>query len=150
MNLGLVPNLQRLRTPARHLAKLLVRLIAPVLGLAALGYPVAAQAPELAMLGSLQKGAWELRFRSDNTTQRICVRSGREFLQLRHKQAGCERFVVEDSANLVTVQYTCRGDGYGRTTIRRENDRLVQIKSQGIKSGAPFSIDAEARHAGSC
>mgnify|MGYP003112904191 CR=1 FL=1 len=132
------------------MARLFVRLVVPVLGLAALGYPAAAQAPELAMLDGLAKGMWELRFRADNSVQRICLRSGRELLQLRHKQPGCDRFVVEDGANLVTVQYTCRGDGYGRTTVRRESDRLVQIKSQGIKSGAPFSIDAEARHSGSC
>ena len=127
-----------------------LRWIAPALAVASLGYPVAAQAPELAMLGSLTKGGWDLRLRSDNSHQRICVRSGREFLQLRHRQGACERFVVEDGANIVTVQYTCRGQGYGRTTVRRESDRLVQVRSQGIQGGAPFSIDAEARHIGSC
>ena len=30
-------------------------------------------------------------------------------------------------ATEVTVQYTCRGRGYGRTHIRRETNRLVQI-----------------------
>ncbi|GGD62772.1 hypothetical protein GCM10011411_23800 [Aurantiacibacter arachoides] len=58
--------------------------------------------------------------------------------------------MVRDGPREVTVQYTCRGNGYGRTTIRRESDTLVQIRSQGIEGGAPFSIDGEARRTGGC
>lgn len=112
--------------------------------------PVEAQAPELAMLDTLAKGAWTLRVRDDGSQQRICVRDGREFIQLRHRQASCSRFVVQDGADEVVVQYTCRGNGYGRTSIRREGNALVQIRSQGIEGGTPFSFSAEARHAGRC
>lgn len=112
--------------------------------------PTAAQAPELAMLRGLAKGAWTLRIRTDGSQQQICVRNGDEFIQLNHKQPGCSRFVVQDDANQVVVQYTCRGNGYGRTSIRREGDELVQIQSQGIVDGSPFSISGEARHTGSC
>jgi hypothetical protein len=112
--------------------------------------PLEAQSPELAMLDSLAKGAWNLRIRDDGSEQRICVRDGREFIQLRHRQASCSRFVVRDSADEVVVQYTCRGNGYGRTSIRREGNTLVQIQSQGIEGGTPFSFSAEARHNGSC
>lgn len=122
------------------------------LGLAAMlvAIPVVAQAVELGMLDSLAKGAWSLRIRDDGSEQRICVRDGREFIQLRHKQAGCSRFVVQDGADEVVVQYTCRGNGYGRTSIRREGSGLVQVQSQGIIDGAPFAISGEARHSGSC
>lgn len=102
------------------------------------------------MLDSLTKGAWTLRIRDDGSTQRICLRDGRELIQIRHKQPGCSRFVVRDTADEVVVQYTCRGNGYGRTSIRREGNGLVQIQSQGIIDGAPFSISGEARHSGSC
>ncbi len=112
--------------------------------------PVEAQAPELAMLDSLAKGAWTLRIRDDGSQRRICVRDGRELIQLRHRQPNCSRFVVQDGADEVVVQYTCRGNGYGRTSIRREGNALVQIRSQGIEGGTPFSFSAEARHAGSC
>ncbi|MXO94526.1 hypothetical protein GRI62_13055 [Erythrobacter arachoides] len=112
--------------------------------------PIAAQAPDLAMLRTLEPGAWTLRLRDGGSAQRICVRTGREFIQLRHRQPSCERFVVRDGPREVTVQYTCRGNGYGRTTIRRESDTLVQIRSQGIEGGAPFSIDGEARRTGGC
>ena len=112
--------------------------------------PLAAQAPELAMLDALAKGAWDLRIRDDGSQRRICVRDGRELIQLRHRQSGCSRFVVQDNVDEVVVQYTCRGNGYGRTSIRREGNTLVQIRSQGIEGGTPFSFSAEARHSGSC
>lgn len=122
------------------------------LGLAAMlvAIPLAGHAAELGMLDSLNKGAWNLRIRDDGSEQRICVRDGREFIQLRHRQAGCSRFVVEDGADEVVVQYTCRGNGYGRTSVRREGSGLVQVRSQGIIDGAPFAISGEARHSGSC
>ena len=112
--------------------------------------PLEAQAPELAMLDGLARGAWTLRIREDGSQQKICVRDGREFIQLRHRQPGCSRFVVQDSASEVVVAYTCRGNGDGRTSIRRESASLVQIRSQGIEGGTPFSLNAEARHTGSC
>jgi hypothetical protein len=111
---------------------------------------VAAHAAELAMLSSLDKGGWTLRIRDDGSQRRICVRSGQEFVQLRHQQPGCSRFIVQDDPDEVVVQYTCRGNGYGRTSIRREGHGLVQIRSQGIANGAPFAISAEARHTGAC
>ena len=114
------------------------------------GAPLEAQAPELAMLDSLAKGGWTLRLRDNSSPRRICVRDGREFIQLRHRQPGCSRFVVRDGADEVIVQYTCRGNGYGRTSIRREGAELVQIESQGIEGGTPFSFSAEARHEGGC
>ena len=112
--------------------------------------PAAAQAPELPMLDTLTRGAWELRLRGDDGAMQLCVRTGREFIQLRHRQAACDRFVVEDEAGTVTVQYTCRGNGYGRTTIRRESAGLVQVRSQGIQGGMPFSLEGEARRIGAC
>ena len=112
--------------------------------------PVSAQAPDLAMLDTLDRGAWELRLRPEGTTRRICLRTGRELIQLRHRQPPCSRFIVQDESREVTVQYTCRGNGYGRTTIRRESRDIVQIRSQGIHSGTPFSMEGEARHLGSC
>ena len=66
--------------------------------------PLEAQGPELAMLDSLTRGAWNLRIRDDGSQRRICVRDGREFIQLRHRQAGCTRFVVQDGADEVIVQ----------------------------------------------
>jgi hypothetical protein len=112
--------------------------------------PLEAQAPELAMLDGLAKGAWDLRVRDGGVQRRICLRSGREFIQIRHRQAGCSHIVVQDGADEVVVQYTCRGNGYGRTSIRREGSSLVQIRSQGVEGDTPFVFSAEARHTGPC
>jgi hypothetical protein len=112
--------------------------------------PAAAQAPGLAMLDKLDRGEWEVRFRDGSGSKRLCLKSGRELIQLRHTQPNCARFVVDDEADLVTVQYTCKGSGYGRTSIRRESARLAQLDSQGIAEGLPFQFTAEARRVGPC
>jgi hypothetical protein len=118
-----------------------------VLGLAV---PVLAQGNGLAMLGTLAKGEWTIRQRSGAPERKICVKSGAELIQLMHREGGCSQFVVEDGAARVTVQYTCPGNGYGRTSIRRETPALVQLESQGIESRTPFQLTAEARRTGSC
>ena len=78
------------------------------------------------------------------------MRTGQELIQLRHEEPDCSRFVVEDATSKVTVQYTCPGNGYGRTDIRRETGELVQIETQGIASGLPFQFAAEGGLTGSC
>lgn len=135
----------RIRCPRKSIAQL----AGASLGLALLAWPVAAAGPELAMLSGLQKGKWEVRERG-GATRSICVRSGPELIQLRHTEAGCTRFIVQDTPSEVTVQYTCRGNGYGRTHIRKESARLVQIDSTGIHNGMPFDISAEGRSGGAC
>lgn len=127
-----------------------VRRVAAFAAALALALPAAAQGPELAMLDGLTKGGWTLRIRDNGAEQRICLRDGRELIQIQHRQPGCSRFVVTDQADQVVVQYTCRGNGYGRTSIRREGAGLVQVQSQGIHNGTPFSFTAEARHTGAC
>ena len=112
--------------------------------------PSTAQNASMAMFGQLERGQWELRFRDGDPSQRICLRSGTELIQLRHRGANCSRLVVEDGANQVTVQYTCRGNGYGRTSVRRESATLAQVESQGIAGGRPFQFSAEARRVGAC
>lgn len=112
--------------------------------------PAAAQAPGLGMLDGLDPGQWELRYRDGAATQKICVRNGRQLIQLRHPNSKCSRYVVEDGDREVTVQYTCRGSNYGRTSIRRESASLAQVESQGIAGGLPFQFTAEARRTGSC
>ena len=113
--------------------------------------PGVAQAPGLAMLTQLERGQWQVRERDAAAAPRsLCLGDARVLLQLRHPGAACSRFVVEDEADIVTVQYSCPGGGSGRTSIRRETNRLVQIDTQGIANGAPFAADYEARRVGAC
>lgn len=113
--------------------------------------PAIAQTPSLAMLDGLERGQWVLRDRDNPaTTRSYCVTDFRQLLQLQHQGRQCTRTVLENSASAVTVHYSCPGAGHGRTTIRRETNRLLQIDTQGIASGAPFSLAFEARRAGTC
>lgn len=115
-----------------------------------LATPGFAQGNGLAMLGALAKGEWTIKRRDGSVDRKICVRTGAELIQLKHRDTGCSQFVVEDGAAKVTVQYTCPGNGYGRTSVRRETASLVQLESQGIHDGMPFQLAAEARRTGSC
>ena len=132
--------------------KLLKRAIAVALaGCAAFAVPATSQRPALAMLDQIEPGRWEIRLRDGSRrAYPVCVDNGRKLIQLRHEALNCERLVVDDRADEVTVQYTCRGRGYGRTSIRRETGRLVQIETQGIAEGLPFEFAAEARRVGDC
>lgn len=119
--------------------------------LAGTAVAVPAQTPTLTMLDQLEKGKWELRERDDHSLVRTsCLGDARSMIQINHSRPGCSRYIIEDGANEVTVHYTCPGAGHGRTSIRRETNRLVQIDTQGIAEGAPFSRAIEARRVGVC
>lgn len=118
-------------------------------GLFAVAAP--AQAPSFAMLGTLEKGQWSLTERGSSAPAKsVCLGDATQLLQLEHKGAQCSRYSIRDTAGEVTVHYTCGRQGHGRTTVRKETPRLVQIDTQGINNGAPFSYGYEARRVGSC
>jgi hypothetical protein len=71
-------------------------------------------------------------------------------IQIQHGPGACSRFVIDSQPNRATVHYTCPGAGHGRTIIRVENPRVIQIESQGIANNAPFNVSYEGRHAGAC
>jgi hypothetical protein len=105
----------------------------------------------LAMLDQLEPGRWELKPREAGAAPvRLCLANGQQLIQLRHPGPPCERVVVADRASEVEVQYTCKGRGFGRTHIRKETARLVQIDSRGIAGGLPFEVIGEARRVGDC
>ena len=102
------------------------------------------------MLDQIDRGRWELKIRGERSVQSLCIGDRLRLIQLRHQDLPCERLVLEDTAHSVTVQYICRGHGYGRTHIRRESAQLIQIDTQGIAEGLPFEISAEGRRVGPC
>lgn len=112
---------------------------------------LASPAGSLGVLDTLEPGRWVLRSRvAGSAPETLCLANGRRLIQLRHPDSACEQVVIQDTATEVTVQYVCRGRGYGRTHIRRETSRLVQIETQGIANGLPFESSAEARRVGDC
>jgi len=103
------------------------------------------------VLESLDHGNWDLRVRGDiGGKQPICFDGGQQLIQLKHPDVPCKSVVLNESPEEVTIHYTCSGQGYGRTSIRRETSRLVQIDSQGIAKGVPFAFTAEARRVSAC
>lgn len=115
-----------------------------------IGGAVIAQGVKLAMLDRLSPGLWEVRMREGGAVERICLDNGRRLIQLRHPNLPCRQFVVEDDPAAVTVHYICTGQGSGRTHLRFETARLVQIESTGFASRLPFDFRAEARRIGDC
>jgi len=111
--------------------------------------PAAPQEPS-PMLGRLESGQWELRAQGGRRLLAICLGNPILLAQPRHGAAACSRDVVAADENSITVNYSCPGVGRGRTTIRFETPRLVQIDSQGLDRGAPFALRAEARRTGAC
>ncbi len=104
----------------------------------------------LDVLNKLQPGLWQLKTFGDRADRQMCVDNGRQLIQIRHAGESCSQFIVEDTTTAATVQYTCRGTGYGRTRIRFEQPSLVQINTQGIQRGLPFDMNIEARRIGPC
>jgi len=102
------------------------------------------------MLTRLEAGQWELRNAAGNLIQSICLGSPMLLAQPRHGAVACSRDVIAADENSVTVNYSCPGVGRGRTRIRFETPRLVQIDSQGLDRGTPFAMRAEARRTGLC
>lgn len=123
-------------------------LIGPCLLLAG---PGASQerAPAPSMLARLEAGQWELRGPAGRIGA-LCLGNPIQLTQPQHRGATCSRDVVAADDDSMTVSYSCPGVGRGRTTLRFETPRLVQIDSQGLDRGAPFALRAEARRTGAC
>lgn len=114
------------------------------------GGATAGQRAVLQVLGRVGEGRWELRDRDGGPVTSLCIGDRRRLIQLRHPDLACNRLILEDGPNSLTVQYTCHGRGYGRTHIRMETPQLLQIESQGISDGLPFDFALEGRYAGAC
>ena len=102
-------------------------------------------------LSALEPGQWDLVPRaSGGAPIRICVHDGLSLIQIKHPGQNCRQFVVEDSAERSSIAYSCPRTGHGRTVVRVETPRLVQIDSQGVADGYPFALDLEGRRTGNC
>ncbi len=102
-------------------------------------------------LATLQPGQWQLRS-LDGTApvKTLCLGDPRVLLQLRHSNLPCNKFVITNNATLAVVNYSCAGVGNGRTSVRVETPRVIQIESQGIADKAPFDWAYEGRRVGEC
>ncbi|UZW55056.1 hypothetical protein NUH86_16530 [Sphingobium sp. JS3065] len=117
----------------------------------ATGSAVQAAAPSPRLPKGLEAGQWELRERGpDGAVRKLCVAHLNQLLQSRHAGHSCKSFTVSETPNRLVVTYECGAAGNGRTDLRTETARLVQIRSQGIADGAPFAFALEGRWLGAC
>jgi hypothetical protein len=124
------------------------------LGLAgafAVAAPVFAFAlPKLEALAKLEPGRWQLSQADGAELRSVCLADPVALVQLEHESATCEQEVLASEGGAATVEYTCPGRGFGRTSIRVETPRLARIDTQGFADGRPFSYRVEARKLGAC
>lgn len=117
----------------------------------AAGVSFAAPGAPIRALSAIQPGQWEIHSRDNPDANRsFCMADAKVLLQLRHPNNVCSRYVIADSVKGATVQYSCPSGGNGRTSLRVETPRLVQIETQGIADQSPFAFSAEARRVGDC
>lgn len=113
-----------------------------------------AQGHDLSLLESLDRGLWQLRAIgggvSSAAIDRLCVGDVTRLTQIQHGDTHCNHYVVRSTPTTIVVSYSCRGQGQGLTTIRKESGKLIHIQSQGIRNNSPFSFSVEARRAGTC
>ena len=112
---------------------------------------VAADTPVPTALSVIQPGQWQLRSLDGSAPPKtLCIGDPRVLLQLRHSNAACTRLVLTNNATEAVVSYFCAAAGNGRTSVRVETPRVVQIESQGIADKSPFDWTYEGRRIGDC
>lgn len=120
---------------------------------------LAAPAPALAggpgaaplALSTLEPGQWDFRSRDPGEpTLHLCIRDMLTLLQLRHRGQVCSRYVLEDGQERTSIAYNCPKTGHGRTELRVETSKLIQIDSQGVADGYPFAMSLEGRRVSAC
>src|SRR4051812_13508873 len=111
-------------------------------------WPGATQQP--GPLAQVERGRWELRAPNGAALGGGCLGDPVLLAQPFNAPHPCTSEILSSEGHVVTVSFVCPGMGRGRTLLRVETPRLVQIDSQGISNGAPFALRAVARHAGPC
>jgi hypothetical protein len=111
-------------------------------------WPASTQQP--GPLAQVERGQWELRGANGATIGSVCLGDPLLLAQPLERPQPCTSEIVSSEGHVVTVGYMCPGMGRGRTLIRVETPRLVQIDSQGMSNGAPFALRAQARRTGPC
>lgn len=103
-------------------------------------------------MAGMQPGLWRIRQLDVPAAppRDICIANPQTLMQIEHRTVPCARLVIANEAKSATVHYTCPSGGFGRTTMKVENPRLVRLDTQGIAGNAPFAYEVEARRIGSC
>lgn len=122
-----------------------------LIGVAGVASAVPAKAPPIAVFSIIEPGQWELHeVGSTAPSRQLCVTNPDMLIQLRHGGTQCARYVTENTAQAVTVNYDCDAAGSGRTTITLDTPRQIRVQTQGIAQAAPFDVEYSAHRVGAC
>lgn len=130
-----------------------------LLCLASVGLLVAAApVPSLKLFeGSFKSGMWQMspldadgQARDPNGAAQ-CLMSTDKLIHTGHSTADgdCGHTIVENGADRATVTYVCKGNGYGRTSLRREGDGYI-VSAQGISGRDPYEVRVQYKRVGDC
>jgi hypothetical protein len=101
---------------------------------------------------TVQPGLWSIHAldRGESDVPAFCVSDPTRLLQFRHPGQNCSRFIIADTPRVATIQYSCPGAGWGRTSVRILSPGQLRLDTQGIADNAPFALAAEAKRIGDC
>ena len=61
----------------------------------------------------------------------------------------CGHTILTDEASHATLTYVCKGQGYGRASVRRAGDRYI-VEAQGVAGREPFDMRGEYHRIADC
>ena len=108
----------------------------------------AAQPPSA--LGQVQGGLWEISGAQAGSPLRQCVADAVMLARFEHRSNNCSAKTVRDSGNLVEIDYSCGGAGFGHSQMTVLTPRSLRIETQGISGGLPFNYVLQARRIADC
>jgi hypothetical protein len=121
--------------------------------IASIGVAAALPPPQrINAMNTVEPGLWAIHAldRGEADVPAFCVSDTTRLLQFRHPGQTCSRFVIADTPHVATIQYSCPGAGWGRTSVRVISPEQLRLDTQGIADNAPFALAAEARRIGDC
>jgi hypothetical protein len=110
------------------------------------------QAQRVNAMTGVQPGLWAIHAldKGESDVPAFCVADPSRLLQFRHPGATCSRLIITDTPRVATIQYSCPGAGWGRTSVRVISPEQLRLDTQGIADNAPFALAAEAHRVGDC
>jgi hypothetical protein len=102
-------------------------------------------------LSQVMPGMWEVSgIPGAHTPAKACFASVDQLEQYEHRGRSCSRKVLSEVGTTLVVQYSCGGNGFGRTQVTAITPRSLRIETQGISDGLPFNYVLQARRVGDC
>jgi hypothetical protein len=100
-------------------------------------------------LAGTKGGLWEISRHGASPT-RQCVADPLALAHYEHRAAACSRDFSDETSSQVTVNYRCKGGGFGESRISVLTPRSLRIETQGIAGDGPFKYVFQARRVGNC